>query len=78
MYFEARSHQSIPVADAHEAVNRIHTGNIHAYQCPTWRNKLGQRVALVDDSHINCGDFGECAAVNLDTSEQTTCGQLRK
>jgi hypothetical protein len=70
MYFEARSHELVPVADAAAAVRLIHSKEARAYQCPTWTNANGHRIALVDDSHINDGDFGECAVVNLDTQKQ--------
>jgi len=70
MYFEARNHELVPVADAAAAVRMIHEGTAKSFQCPTWKNANGQQIALVDDSHINCGDFGECAVVNLDTHRQ--------
>lgn len=70
MYFEARSHELLPCTDAADAVGRVHRGEVMHYQCPCWVNSKGQRVALVDDSHINCLDFGECAVVNLETKRQ--------
>lgn len=76
MYFEARSHVLVPVADAAAAVHMVHSGRIDATQqlgefhCPCWRNAAGQRVALVSDTHIDDGDFAECAVVNLDTRRQ--------
>lgn len=70
MYFEARSHQIIEVADAAAAVRMVHEGKAAEFQCPTWLNAAGQRVALVSDTHIDDANFGECAVVNLDTKKQ--------
>jgi hypothetical protein len=70
MYFEARSHELVPVADATAAVRHVCSPQGRSFQCPMWLNTHGQRIVLVDDSHINHGDFGECAVVNLDTKRQ--------
>ena len=70
MYFEARTHEILEVADAAAAVRAVCSSSVSHYQCPTWRNAKGERVALVDDSSINNLDFGECAVVNLDTKRQ--------
>jgi len=38
--------------------------------CPFWLNAAGQRVALVSDTHIDDGNFAECAVVNLAWSDR--------
>jgi hypothetical protein len=69
MYYEAREHQSLPVASAAEAVNRIHSGHIQSNQCPVFRNSKGERIALVADGHID-NMWLEVAVINPDTKEQ--------
>jgi len=69
MYFESRPHRLIHIASSREAVERIQSRQASTLNCLCWRNPQGQRLALVDDSHID-DSFGEVALVNLDTKEQ--------
>lgn len=70
MYFESIEHTSIPVANATEAVHLIHTGKCQTFECPVWKNKSGQKVALVNDTDINSPSFAEVAVINIDTMQQ--------
>jgi hypothetical protein len=69
MYFEARSHRTVNVADPAAAVRLIHARDLHINLCPVWLNAEGQRLALADDSHIDSA-WLEVALINLDTHEQ--------
>ena len=69
MFYEARNHISMPVADAAEAVHLIHTGKCVSSYAYIWRNAKGERIALIDDTDID-HPWGEVAVVNLDTKEQ--------
>ena len=69
MYFESRSHESLPVANAREAAKRIHEGTLISHQVPIWKNANGQRIAAVPDGHID-NLYLEIVVINLDTREE--------
>ena len=52
MYYEARTHQLLPVANAMDAAIKIKGGLVANYQVPTWTEGLNP-VYIVPDGHIN-------------------------
>lgn len=66
MYFEAREHQSRPVADAAEAARLIVDHEVRDFDALIWTGN-GRRLAVVADGHID-KPWMEGAVIRLDVN----------
>ena len=64
MYYEARTHQLLPVANAMDAAIKIKGGLVANYQVPTWTEGLNP-VYIVPDGHINNPMFELAILTNI-------------
>ena len=80
MYYESRSYRLLTVANAAKAAVMVKTGRAQTFEGLVWKNAKGQRVVLVDDSHID-SSWLEVAILNLDLGlqvESITTGWMKK
>lgn len=69
MYYAARQHITKPVINAVDAARIISTGQASTLDALIWRNTRNERIAAVDDGHID-DPWGEIAIINLDRNIQ--------
>jgi len=64
MFYEARTHELLPVADAAAAANVIKTKQAAFYQIPTWEKDEVKYMA-VNDCHPEGSSFEETAIIKV-------------
>ena len=84
MFFEARTHEIVPVADAMAAARFVKEKgeNVWNYQCPEF--KVGDKtIVIVNDASIHDSDFAEVAVLcrnddgSYDQIESITVGWIK-
>jgi hypothetical protein len=71
MYFEARQHKKLSVADAIQAATLIHEGKAASYEVLCWTAPDGRELAAVsDDSPHSIQSFREVAVLDMTHHQQ--------
>lgn len=64
MFYEARTHELLPVSDAAAAARVIKTKEAKFYQIPTWEQD-GVKIMAVNDCHPDGSSFEETAVIKV-------------